>query len=146
MRQFMGQDLAALESCFETRDAFHSFAKQNFKWDKTTCYLYIGYYMFLVDYPIFVYSGLSWTMLRNEWARIRKWLDSADSKTLHGSDYTSSSFWKGDLPLYREIFSDAEDSEYQNTLRSVDSLASLATIAVESQMVLSVDLNNLNLH
>jgi hypothetical protein len=40
-------------------------------------------------------------------------LDSNEAKALPTSDYTSSSFWKGNVPAYREILTepDGEGSE-----------------------------------
>jgi hypothetical protein len=67
------------------------------------CHFYIGYYKFLNDYPVFIYSGLPWTTIRNECNRWKKWLESDEARGLPNSDYTSSSFWKGVLPPYREI-------------------------------------------
>jgi hypothetical protein len=61
------------------------------------CHLYIGYYHFLNDYPVFIYSGLPWTTIRNECNRWKKWLESDEARGLPTSDYTSSSFWKGVL-------------------------------------------------
>ncbi|KAI8609100.1 hypothetical protein BC830DRAFT_1208167 [Chytriomyces sp. MP71] len=54
IRQFIGQDLAALESCFENQQQFRVYTKQYFKWDLTTCLLYISYYHFLLDYQMFI--------------------------------------------------------------------------------------------
>ena len=66
IRQFIGQDLFALESCFPTQKEFSSYTIQALKWNYTMCHLYIGYYQFLNDYPVFIYSGLPWTTIRNE--------------------------------------------------------------------------------
>ena len=82
MRQFIGQDLAALGSCFETQKEFNSYTLQYFKWNYAMCHLYFGYYQFLVDYPVFLYSGLSWTTIRNECTRWRRWLDSDESESI----------------------------------------------------------------
>jgi hypothetical protein len=94
IRQFIGQDLFALESCFPTQKEFSSYTLQALKWNYTMCHLYIGYYQFLNDYPVFIYSGLPWTTIRNECNRWKKWLDSDEARGLPTSDYTSSSFWK----------------------------------------------------
>ena len=91
IRQFIGQDLFALESCFLTQKEFSCHTSQPLKWEYAMCYLYIGYYQFLNDYPVFVYSGLPWTTIRNECNRWRKWLDGDESRQLPTSDYTSSS-------------------------------------------------------
>ncbi|KAI8892905.1 hypothetical protein BC833DRAFT_610295 [Globomyces pollinis-pini] len=37
------------------------------------CHLYIVYYRFLNDYPMFVYSGLLWITIRNECTKLRRW-------------------------------------------------------------------------
>ena len=48
------------------------------------CHLYIVYYRFMNDYPMFVYSGLPWTTIRNECTKWRRWLDSDEAKnTVH---------------------------------------------------------------
>jgi hypothetical protein len=57
------------------------------------CHLYIGYYQFLNDYPVFIYSGLPWTTIPNECNRWKKWLESDEAIGLPNSDYTSSSFF-----------------------------------------------------
>ncbi|KAI8891753.1 hypothetical protein BC833DRAFT_613363 [Globomyces pollinis-pini] len=144
MRQFIGQDLAALESCFETQKEFNSYTVENFKWNYAMCHLYIGYHQFLVDYPVFLYSGLSWTTIRNECARWRKWLDSDEAKALPTSDYTSSSFWKGTLPAYRETFPEPDVEQSEKDLRSYDSLDNLPH-SNDLQMAVSISLDNLNL-
>ena len=43
IRQFIGQDLFTLESCFLTQEEFSSYTLQALKWDYTMCHLYIGY-------------------------------------------------------------------------------------------------------
>jgi hypothetical protein len=80
IRQFIGQDLFALESCFTTQKDFSSYTLQALKWNYTMCHLYIGYYHFLTDYPVFVYSGLPWTTIRYKCNRWRKWLDCDESR------------------------------------------------------------------
>lgn len=145
MRQFIGQDLAALESCFETQKEFNSYAVENFKWNYAMCHLYIGYYQFLVDYPVFLYSGLSWTTIRNECTRWRKWLDSDEAKALPTSDYTSSSFWKGTLPAYRETLTELDVEQSENNFRSSDSVDNLPNSnSNDSQMAVSISLDKLN--
>ena len=57
LRQFIGQDLAALELCFDQKD-FNDYTTQHFNWKYAMCHLYIVYYRILNDYPMFVYSGL----------------------------------------------------------------------------------------
>jgi len=63
------------------------------------------------DYPMFVYSGLPWTTIRNECTKWRRWLDSDESKTLYIDNYSLSSFWKGTLPPYRETI-DIDDNSF----------------------------------
>ena len=101
-RQFIGQDLVALEGCFPNQKEFNDYTLNAFKWNYTMCHLYIGYHLFLNDYPVFVYSTLPWTTIRNECTRWRRWLYSDEARSLPTSDFTSSSFWKGSLPPYRE--------------------------------------------
>jgi hypothetical protein len=72
------------------------------------------------DYPMFVYSGLPWTTIRNECTKRRRWLDSDEAKTLSIDDYSSSSFWKGTSPPYREPI-DNDD----NSIASPDSFHSI---------------------
>jgi hypothetical protein len=55
-KQFVGQDLFALESCFTTQKDFSIYTLQALKWNYTMCHVYIGYYQFLNDDPVFVYS------------------------------------------------------------------------------------------
>ena len=57
LRQFIGQDLAALELCFENQKDFNDYTTKHFNWKYATCHLYIVYYRFMNDYPMFVYSG-----------------------------------------------------------------------------------------
>jgi hypothetical protein len=75
------------------------------------CCIYIAYYRLLVDYPIFVYSGLSWTKIRNDCVKWRRWLDADAAKMLPTSDFSSSSFWKGTLPAYRKTVGGLDESE-----------------------------------
>ena len=72
------------------------------------CHLYIIYYRFVNDYPMFVYS------------KCRRWLDSDEANTLSTDNYSSSSFWKGNLPPYRETI-DNDD----NSIASPDSFHSI---------------------
>jgi len=57
LRQFIGQDLAALELCFENQKDFNDYMTKHFNWKYAMCHLYIVYYQFMNDYPMFVYSG-----------------------------------------------------------------------------------------
>ena len=50
----------------------------------------------------------------------RHWLDSDEAKTLSTDDYSSSSFWKGALPPYRETI---DNDDYSIT--SPDSFHSI---------------------
>jgi hypothetical protein len=143
IRQFIGQDLAGLELCFETQQEFNAHTLHHFKWKSTMCYIYIAYYRFLVDYPMFVYSGLSWTRIRNDCVKWRRWLDSDAAQVLPTSDYTSSSFWKGTLPAYRENDVESEGA----SIGSLDSIESdeEEINSQNSQMVISTSFADLNL-
>jgi hypothetical protein len=59
---------------------------------------------------VFIYSGLPWTTIRNECNRWKKWLDGDEARGLPTSDYTSSSFWKGALPPYRDNQPESSES------------------------------------
>jgi hypothetical protein len=90
LRQFIGQDLAALELCFENQKDFNDYTTKHFNWKYAMCHLYVVYYRFLNDYPMFVYSGLPWTTIRNECTKWRRCLNSVEAKTLSTEDYSSS--------------------------------------------------------
>ncbi|KAH6563679.1 hypothetical protein BASA50_002712 [Batrachochytrium salamandrivorans] len=147
IRQFIGQDLFALEDCFSNQNDFSEYTKQAFKWDYAICHLYIGYYRFLIDYPVFVYSKLPWTRIRNECTRWRRWLDSDEARSLPTSDFTSSSFWKGILPPYRENENESEPSESPSSFHSFEDDADdeVEVAATGSEMVISTSLGNLNI-
>ena len=70
-----------------------------------------------------------------------RWLDSDEARSLPTSDFTSSSFWKGSLPPYRERSSEP--------IESPSSIHSLEDDEVEAQvggeMVISTSLANLNI-
>ena len=137
-RQFIGQDLVALEGCFPNQREFNDYTLKTFKWNCTMCNLYIGYY------PVFVYSTLPWTTIRNECTRWRRWLDSDEARSLPTSEFTSSSFWKGSLPPYRE--SQNESSEPSESPSSIHSLEDNEVEAqVGGEMVISTSLANLNI-
>jgi hypothetical protein len=121
----MGQDLFALESCFLTQKEFSSHTLQALTWNYTMCHLYILYYQFLNDYPVFIYSGLPWTTIRNECNRWKKWLDSDEPRGLPTSDYTSSSFWKGALPPHRENQPELSNSPANSHSLKDDTLVAL---------------------
>jgi hypothetical protein len=87
---------------------------------------------------MFVYSGLPWTTIRNECTKWRRW--STD-------DYSSSSFWKGTLPLYRETI-DIDD----NSITAPDSFHSIEDDgerddyqSTQDDMILSSSIVNLNI-
>jgi hypothetical protein len=147
LRQFIGQDLAALELCFENQKDFNDYTTKHFNWKYAMCHLYIVYYRFMNDYPMFVYSGLPWTTIRNECTKWRRWLDSDEAKTLSTDNYSSSSFWKGTLPPYREAI-DIDD----NSIASPDSFHSIEddgerddNQSAQDDMILSGSIVNLNI-
>ncbi|KAK5673309.1 hypothetical protein QVD99_000759 [Batrachochytrium dendrobatidis] len=142
IRQFIGQNLLALKGCFPNQE-FVDYTRQMFKWNHTMCHLYIAYYRFLIDYPVFVYSGLPWTTIRNECTRWRRWLDSEEANALPTSDYSSSSFWKGTLPPYRE--KEYEPSESPSSFHSFEEEPVGEGVATGSEMVISTSLSNLNI-
>jgi hypothetical protein len=49
---------------FRESEGFHT--TKSFNWKYAVCHLYVVYYRFLNDYPMFVYSGLPCTTIRNE--------------------------------------------------------------------------------
>jgi hypothetical protein len=96
---------------------------------------------------MFVYSGLPWTTIRNECTKWRRWLDSDEAKTLSTDNYSSSSFWKGTLPPYRELI-DNDD----NSIASTDSFHSIeddrkrdVNQSTQDNMILSGSIVNLNI-
>jgi hypothetical protein len=111
------------------------------------CHLYIGYYWFLNDYFVFVYSTLPWTTIRNEFTRWRRWLDSDEARSLPTFDFTSSSFWKGTLPPYRENQNESEPSESPSSFHSFeyDDDDDELVAEVGGEMVISTSLRNLNI-
>ncbi len=121
---------------------FRSYTLQALKWNYTVCHLYIGYYQFLNDYPVFIYSGLPWTTIRYECNRWKKWLDSDEARRLPTSDYTSSSFWKGALPTYRENQPESSNSPANSHSFEDDTQDS---VEYESEIVISTSLSNLNI-
>ena len=111
------------------------------------CHLYVVYYRFLNDYPMFVYSGLPWTTIRNECTKWRGWLDSDEAKTPSTDNYSSNSFWKGTLPPYRQTI-DIGD----NSIASPDSFHSIEDDEVrggnkstQDEMILPNTIVNLNI-
>jgi hypothetical protein len=74
-------------------------------------------------------------------------LDSDEAKTLSTDDYSSSSFWKGILPPYRETI-DIDD----NSIASPDSFHSIEDDGerggnpTQDEMILSDSIGNLNIH
>ena len=96
---------------------------------------------------MFVYSGLPWTTFRNECTKWRRWLDSDEAKALSTNNYSSSEFWKGTLPPYREII-DIDD----NSIASPDSFHSIeddgesdGNQSTQDNMILSNSIVNLNI-
>ena len=80
-------------------------------------------------------------------AKLRRWLDSDEAKTLSTDDYSSSSFWKGTLPPYRETI-DNDD----NSIASRDSFHLIeddgerdGNQATQDDMILSDSIVNLNI-
>jgi hypothetical protein len=142
IRQFIGQDLVALEGCVPNQKEFNNCTLKAFKWNYTMCHLYIGYHCFLNDYPVFVYSTLPWTTIRNACTRWRRWLDSDKARSLPTLDFTSSSFWKGSLPPYRESQND-ESSESPSNIYSLED--DKVEGQVGGEMVISTSLANLNI-
>jgi len=74
-------------------------------------------------------------------------LDSDEAKTLSTDDYSSSSFWKGTLPPYRETI-DNDD----NSIASRDSFHSIeddkemdGNQSTQDDMILSDSIVNLNI-
>jgi hypothetical protein len=95
---------------------------------------------------MFVYSGLSWTKIRNDCVKWRRWLDSDGSKMLPTGDYSSSSFWKGTLPAYRERVGELDESEQAlGSLESFESDEEPILNTQNSQMIISTSLAELNL-
>jgi hypothetical protein len=45
--QFIGQDLAALELCFENQKDFSDYTTKHFNWEYAMCHLYIVYHRFI---------------------------------------------------------------------------------------------------
>ena len=72
-------------------------------------------------------------------------MDSDEAKKLSTADYSSSSFWKGTLPAYRETLTYPEEEQSEANFRSVDSIENLSN-PNGSQMAISVSLDHLNLH
>lgn len=145
IRQFIGQDLLALEGRFPNQKEFLDYTQQMFNWNHAMCHLYIAYYRFLIDYPVFVYSGLPWTTIRNECTRWRRWLDREEANALPTSDYSSSSFWKGTLPPYREREYEFESSESLSSFHLFEEEPVGEGVATGSEMVISTSLSHLNI-
>jgi hypothetical protein len=93
---------------------------------------------------MFVYAGLSWTRIRNDCAKWRRWLDSDAAQMLPTSDYSSCSFWKGTLPLNRETVEESEQASSES-LDSVESDEESNVNTHGQQMVISTSLAELNL-
>ena len=88
----------------------------------------------ILDYPV--------TTIRNECTKWRRWLE-----TLSTDNYSSSSFWKGTLPSYREIL-----DIYENSIASPDSFHSIeddgerdGNQSTQDDMIQSDSIVNLNI-
>ena len=99
------------------------------------CHLYIVYYRFMNDLYTLDYPSQ------------RHWLDSDEAKTLSTDNYSSSSFWKGTLPPYRETI-DIDD----NSIASPNSFHSIedggerdGNQSTQDDMILSGSIANLNI-
>jgi hypothetical protein len=68
--------------------------------------------LYTLDYP--------GQQFRNECAKWRRWLESDEAETLSTDNYSSSSFWKGTLPTYRETINSDD-----NSIASPDSFHSI---------------------
>ena len=93
---------------------------------------------------MFVYLRLTWKTIRNECTKWRRCLGSDEAITLSTDDYSSSSFWKGTLPPYRET-SDNDDK----SIASRDSFHSIEDdgerYGTQDDMILSNSIVNLNI-
>ena len=96
---------------------------------------------------LYLFYYLPWTTIRNECTKWRRWLDSDEAKTLSTDDYSSSQFWKGTLPPYRETI-DIDD----NSINSPDSFHSIeddrerdVNQSTQDDMILSGSIVNLNI-
>jgi hypothetical protein len=90
---------------------------------------------------MFVYSGLPWTTIRNECA---KWRDSDEAETLSTDNYSSSSFWKGTLPTYREAI-DSDDNSPDSFHSIEDDGERDGNQHTQDDMILSNSIVNLNI-
>jgi hypothetical protein len=93
LRKHIGQDLVDIYDTFENQLEFYSYCKQQFGWEKAMYRLYSNYYQFIEDYPMFLYSGIGWTQLRNRNIELRKWLESPQANGIPIDDKSSPSFW-----------------------------------------------------
>ncbi|KAK5667464.1 hypothetical protein QVD99_006058 [Batrachochytrium dendrobatidis] len=94
-RRHIGQDLIDLRDTYDKSDDFYSFCKLEFSWDIAMLHLYSNYYTFVTNYPMFLYSGLNWTTLRNKNVVYKTWLESEEANELSQDDCTLPLFWIG---------------------------------------------------
>lgn len=136
-----------LLSIGENQKYFNDYTTKHFNWKYAMFHLYIVYYRFLNDYPMFVYSGLPWTTIRNECTKWRRWLDSDEAKTLSTDNYSSSSFWKGTLPPYRELIDNDDNSiASPNSFHSIEDDGERDdNQSTQDDMILSGSIVNLNI-
>jgi hypothetical protein len=93
-RKYIGQDLLDIYDTFDQKMEFYLYCDQKFGWEKAMFRFYSNYYHFLEDYPMFLYSGVCWTKLRNRNVEWRQWLESSTSKELSPENKASNLFWK----------------------------------------------------
>ena len=96
---------------------------------------------------MFATSGLSWTTIRNECTKWRRWLDSDEAKALSADNVSSSSFWKGTLPPYRETIDNDDNSiASPNSFHSIeDDKETDGNQSTQDDMILSDSIVNLNI-
>ena len=95
---------------------------------------------------MFVYSGLPWTTIRNKCTKWRRWLYSVEAKTLSTDNYSSSSFWKGTLPRYRETIDIGDNSiASPDSFHSIEDDGERDDNPTQDEMILSNSIVNLNI-
>ena len=70
-------------------------------------------------------------------------MDSDEARSLPTSDFTSSSFWKGSLPPYRESQNESSEPSESPSIHSLEDYEVEAQVGGE--MVISTSLANLNI-
>ena len=95
--------------------------------------------LYTLDYP-----GQQFATNVQKW---RRWLDSDEAKTLPTDNYSSSSFWKGTLPPYREtIDSDDNSIASPNSFHSIEDDGERdGNQSTQDDMILSGRIVNLNI-